>query len=211
MGYFFGCGGTTEPRRSYGPVVPCEDSGGGPEGDRFGLWGECLTQTLEWFQCKGCGRRHRWQADIAGSQVQCSCGSSVFCPELDVFGDSDSSDTLADPSASIIYAPAGEASTHFPGEVMALEGEASQALQLRRMKAGGLFGMGPFGEVVFWTVGAAVGFTVLVHALIVQWPVYIALAVVWAPISFAKCWKKIKRWQGNRSFMRALEEQFGDE
>lgn len=169
-----------------------------------------MTQTLEWFQCKGCGRRHRWQADIAGTEITCSCGKAVFCPELDVFGDSDGSDTLPDPSASIIYAPAGESSDHFPGEIISIEGESAGGLQLQRKRAGGLFGMGAWGEAVFWTLGAAVGFTLLVHALIVQWPVYIALTVVWAPFSFWKCYQKVKRWQGNRSLLRALEEQFGD-
>lgn len=169
-----------------------------------------MAQTLEWFQCRACGRRHRWQADIAGTEIQCQCGKLVFCPELDVFAEADSSDTLPDPSSSIIYAPAGEKSSHFPGEVLSVEGESDEGLQLRRMKAGGLFGMGPFGEAVFWTVGAAVGFALLVHALIVQWPVYIALTVVWAPFSFWKCYKKVKRWQGNRPLSRAFVEQIGD-
>ena len=177
------------------------------------MWGECLTQTLEWFQCKACGRRHRWQADIAGTEVQCSCGKLVFCPELDVFADpadSAGSDTLPDPLASIVYAPAGAGSSHFPGEFIPVEGGSGDGVRLQRKRAGGLFGLGAFGEAVFWTVGAAIGFALLVHALIVQWPVYIALTVVWAPISFWKCRKSVKRWQGNRSLVRAFEEQFGE-
>lgn len=35
---------------------------------------------IEWFQCKGCGRRHRWQADLAGKEVECACGDWVACP-----------------------------------------------------------------------------------------------------------------------------------
>jgi hypothetical protein len=168
-----------------------------------------LTQTLEWFQCKACGRRHRWQADIAGTEVQCQCGKLVFCPELDVFADPDSSDTLPDAVESLSQSP-GADDALAPGETLEIEGESDPSLQLRRMKSGGLFGLGRFGEAVLWTVGAAVGFALLVHALIVQWPIYIALTVVWAPISFLMCWKKIKRWQGNRSLVRAFEEEFGD-
>lgn len=171
-----------------------------------------LAQTLEWFQCKGCGRRHRWQADIAGAEIECSCGKTVFCPELDVFGDVDSpSDTVVSRTGAPVMGPAGLGSDHFPAEFVPIEGEAydpDAAPSYQRKRAGGLFGMGPFGETVFWLVGAAVGFTLIVHAIVLQWPIYIALTVIWTPLSFWKFHKKLKRWQGNRSLLRAFEEEF---
>ncbi len=165
-----------------------------------------MVQTLEWFQCKTCGRRHRWSADIAGTQVECACGAMVLCPELDVFDEPDADQTVMDPMAGVVPRPAGEgASDRFPSELVLEDAEAGPALQ--RKRGSGFLGMTPFQETVFWLVGAAVGFTLVVHALIVQSLIYIVLTVVWTPFSFVKFWLVKRRWQGNRGLIRAFEEE----
>jgi len=58
-------------------------------------------------------------------------------------------------------------------------------------------------------IGAAVGFSLITHAVIVQWWPYIVGTVLWTPFSFIKFWKVKGRWQGNRSLMRAFEEELG--
>jgi hypothetical protein len=167
-----------------------------------------VVQTLEWFQCKSCGRRHRWSADIAGSEVECQCGQMVLCPELDVFDHPDPEGTVLDPMAGVVTPrPAGEGEAdRFPTELV-LEGDEAPALQ--RKRGTGFLGMTMFQETLFWMIGAAVGFSLVVHAIVVQWPVYIVLTVLWTPFSFVKFWKVKGRWQGNRGFMRAFEEELG--
>lgn len=165
-----------------------------------------MASVLEWFQCKACGRRHRWAADIAGSDIECTCGTRVSCPRLE---DVEDEPTRHDPMDSAIDAP------HAPGVAMAgtpipLDDDDDAPIAYQRKRRGGFLGMGRFGEAVFWTVGAAFGVALLAHAIFVQWPVYIALTVVWLPISVIMCRKKIRRWQGNRSLLRALEEEFDD-
>lgn len=164
-----------------------------------------MAQVLEWFQCKACGRRHRWKAEIAGTEIECACGEGVLCPALDVASDpSDGSGTGVAPSAA---APAD--ADALPDEVIALEGEEGAGeIRYQRKRGAGLFGMGRFGEMVFWMVGAAIGFALLVHAIVLQWPAYVVATVIWAPISFWMARRKLKRWQGNRSLVRAIEEEF---
>jgi len=157
-----------------------------------------VSETLEWFQCKGCGRRHRWQADIAGSEIACPCGATVTCPEVETFADPDPADTVAEASLS--------------GARRAVRGPsaASEALVApaapRTVRGQGLT---PFTKALLWSIGAAIGFALLMHAIIVQLWWYIALTVVWTPLSFWKFIKARKRWQGNRSLKRAFLEQVG--
>jgi len=159
-----------------------------------------MTETLEWFQCKGCGRRHRWQADIAGTEVECSCGATVLCPEVEVFKEPDPEDTVADPGASGAHRSRIGRAAAGPQEV------ATDVVAPRTYRGGGL---SPFMKALLWSIGAAVGFILIIHALIVQTWWYIALTVIWTPISFAKFLKARKKWQGNRSLKRAFLEQVG--
>ena len=157
-----------------------------------------MPETLEWFQCKACGRRHRWRADIAGTEIVCTCGASAFCPEVEVFADADASDTIAGgaaeaggPARALRRADAGAE----------IEGPAQAP---RTYKGSGL---SPFAKALLWSFGAALGFTLLIHALVVQTWWYIALTVLWTPYSFLRFVKARRRWQGNRSLKRAFLEQ----
>ncbi len=160
-----------------------------------------MTETLEWFQCKTCGRRHRWQADIAGTEIECACGAMVECPEVETFADpdpADPADTVADP----VFSGGRRAARREPVESGTVETSAPP----RTVRGQG---MTPFTKALLWSIGAAVGFVLIIHAVIVQTWWYIALTVLWTPFSFWKFLKARKKWQGNRSLKRAFLEQVG--
>lgn len=172
-----------------------------------------MAQVLEWFQCKPCGRRHRWRADIAGTQIVCPCGKMVDVPELQTFDQGRSpEDTVLDSNGTGSRTRVLEA-VHDEIEPvsdfqLALERPKPQRSQ-SETKIRGLFGLGRTGEMVFWVLMAAVGLTAIIFAaIVVEW-YYIALAVVWGPLSFWKARKAEQRWQGNRSFSKAVEETIG--
>jgi len=172
-----------------------------------------LAQVLEWIQCKACGRRHRWRAEVAGTQIVCSCGKMVDVPELQAFeATAGPDDTMAAMGASrhgSAVLDARSAEMEPQGDIdLQLEG-AAPAASLRHTRVRGLFGMSAFGEFLFWGVMAAIGFTAIVFAAIVVEVYYIAAAVLWGPISFWKLRKAQRRWQGNRSFSRAVEDTIG--
>jgi hypothetical protein len=154
-----------------------------------------MAETLEWFQCKACGRRHRWKADIAGTEIPCACGSLAFCPEVEIFSDADASDTVVEPMPA---APAGP--PHRFAAELGVEAPAPPRTYRGR-------GLSPFTKALLWSIGAALGFILIIHAVIVQWWGYIILTVLWTPFSFWKFLKARKRWQGNRSLKRAFLEQ----
>ena len=159
-----------------------------------------MTETLEWFQCKSCGRRHRWQADVAGTEVKCQCGVMVLCPEVEVFAPGDPSDTVADPASSGVLRARGTRAASGGADTF----EAAPAAAPRTVRGGGLT---PFTKALLWSIGAAIGFVLFVHAVVVQTWWYIGLTVIWTPFSFLKFLKARKRWQGNRSLKRAFLEQ----
>lgn len=172
-----------------------------------------MVQILEWFQCKGCGRRHRWRAEIAGTEIECTCGAMVFCPELDVFGDKPTAeDTLGDPEATIADPEVTSLDELFPAQSgqYRLEGE-KDAESVRRVASGGLFGMSPTTEVVLWLVLTLIGFSMVVHAVIVQTIWYIVLACLIFPISLFKLMMAKRRWQGNRTFSQAVAQTLGSD
>jgi len=162
-----------------------------------------MTETLEWFQCKACGRRHRWQADIAGTEIECHCGKPVLCPALEVFSEPDPADTAMDPGASRGLRGAKA------GPIRRMEGEFDVEAPVAAPRTYRGSGLSPFAKALLWSIGAAIGFVLLMHAVIVQLWWYIALTVIWTPLSFWKFLKARKRWQGNRSLKRAFLEQVG--
>lgn len=161
-----------------------------------------MSDFIEWVQCKGCGRRHRWQAELAGTHIKCDCGQRVFIPEVDVSGEQ------GDPDATIVETVDSPTavSPGAGGDIDADVFGVDDISGLQRKKGAGVFGLGPFGEVILFFCFALVGFILLAHALIVQMWWYIVLTVVFTPVSFWKFNLKRKVWQGNRSFSRALQE-----
>ncbi len=141
----------------------------------------------------------------------------VFCPELEVFGETPgASDTLLDPAASAtrqrpVLEPEVEA--RFPAEdagMLEVEGGSGAHAPVSYTKVKGLFGMSRTGEFIFWILAAAVGFTFCVFAAVL-WDRYWAIpAGLWGPFSFWKVYRAKDRWQGNRTFSRAVRETLGD-
>lgn len=162
-----------------------------------------MAEVLEWFQCKGCGRRHRWRADIAGRNIQCSCGGTVLCPEVDV------SDASRSPHDTLVETADSEDSA-FGASFKAQPAAAGDDTYSPPVRMGrGLFGLSVQGEFVFWSVMALLGLSMLIHAIITQFWWYIALAVLIAPLSFWMFNRARRIWQGPRSFMKAVEQSLG--
>ncbi|MEO1129297.1 MAG: hypothetical protein AAFX05_06245 [Planctomycetota bacterium] len=170
-----------------------------------------MSEFLEWYQCKACGRRYRWRAEIAGQAQECVCGAEVFCPELDVFGAPEGpGDTLtAQPLAGLREAPAGsslEPAFDEPEFVPAGPTEPAPALPERPR---GAPQRGLFRVAIAWLVGVLLGIALVVHAIIVQATWSIISAAVWMPLSLTLFWFARERWQGGRSLRRAIEDELG--
>lgn len=86
---------------------------------------------------------------------------------------------------------------------------AAPPVASRGTKVRGLFGLDATGEFVLWILLAATGLTAIIFAAVLVEPYYIAGAAVWGPISFWKLRRAQRRWQGNRSFSRAVEDTIG--
>ncbi len=170
-----------------------------------------MTEILEWFQCKRCGRRHRWAAEIAGKSIACQCGQTVYCPEgVKVTEAAAPSDT--------IYEHTDSASASAP-EV--------DGLGLDDLTGGGSVAYGgplmgaaareAVKRFAVWTVMLLIAVAMVIHAITLwgirhTFPIYwgyFGLAVVLTPVALVKFVHAKRRWQRGRKFMVALEQSFG--
>jgi len=163
-----------------------------------------MAELLEWFQCKKCGRRQRWRAELAGRTVDCACGARVTVPDPELRIDSaDPEDTLsATGSAIAMDQTIGmDESSGAPVIPAAYSYGAAQR---------GIFGLTPFGELILWTILAAIGFVLAVFAAFnYKWTagwICGGIALIWAPVSLYKWRRAERRWQGYRKLARAVEE-----
>ena len=76
-------------------------------------------------------------------------------------------------------------------------------------KGGGIFGLSRQNEMMVFFGLTLAAFIMVVHAVIVQWTVYIVLSVLLVPIALWKFIPSYRAWRGNRSFKRAWAESFG--
>ncbi len=165
-----------------------------------------MAQAIEWFQCKKCGRRQRWSIEIAGRDVPCACGATVRCPEGPRLGGLDAADTQVEFAASMPASvdPAGAADPRFADlQRGASEAEEylSPAERERRRLAGKRF--------LIWTIMMLIGLALLIHAIITQWRIYIALTVLFAPVSFWMFLKTKRAFQRGKGFWTAVGESLG--
>lgn len=172
-----------------------------------------MGNALEWFQCKKCGRRHRWTAEIAGTSITCHCGTPVSCPRgASAPASTSSGNSVAGRSAQSFSDTVIE-DTESPSalspfdvfdrpeiQVSAVE-EVDRALSLEEITSARRFFVW-FGMMLF-------GLTMLIHALITQFWWYITLAVIFAPVSFWMFHKARRRWQRGRPFFQALVRSLG--
>lgn len=164
-----------------------------------------MADVLEWFQCKSCGRRHRWRADLAGKSITCACGRTVDCPDVELTDTSGLSGTGHETIAETASSPADQAfAQSFGGD-----GPAAADYVPPPRVGKGLFGLSVQGEFVFWSIMSLLGLAMLIHAVITTFWWYITLAVLIAPLSFWQ-WRRAKRvWQGPRKFWTAVEKSLG--
>lgn len=164
-----------------------------------------MAEALEWFQCKTCGRRQRWVAELAGRTFKCSCGGSVTCPKGVDLGDSAVGKDRAASFSDTMFEETGE-STRSPYETLdpeyfSIEAEAAAPPTLEEVRATKSF--------YVWTAGMLFGLAMLIHAIITQWTAYIVLAAIVVPITFFKFYRAQRRWRKGRSFSTALSRSLG--
>ncbi|MDX2114413.1 MAG: hypothetical protein SFZ24_02165 [Planctomycetota bacterium] len=171
-----------------------------------------MAQALEWFQCPSCGRRQRWTAEIAGRLVACSCGKEILCPKGLAIGESVAAadrvalsgsftDTLVESvdDASAVD-PLGGFDTMQGRLGVDLTGDEAPPTveELRARKS-----------FLVWGGLMLLGLSMLIHALITQWPVYIVLAVLLFPLSAFKFNSARRRFQRGRKFGTAVIRALG--
>lgn len=167
--------------------------------------GDELPEAVEWIQCNKCGRRQRWIAEMAGKTGQCSCGAPLLYPRGIDLNEPAARSSAGSFSDTIVEA-ADSPSARSPYESLDpeyFEVEAGAALPptIEERRATKSF--------YIWFVGMLVGLSMLIHALITQWQVYIIIAAITVPITFVKFFFAKRRWQKGRSFSEALSRSLG--
>lgn len=167
-----------------------------------------MAEALEWFQCKKCGRRQRWTADIAGKTITCSCGKEIVCPRGVTAGDSMAGRTSAGTFTDTMIEDVDSPSARSPldpfdsvASEIELTEEVERPLSMEEMRSTKQF--------YVWTGMMLFGLAMLIHAVITQFWWYIALAVIFAPLSFFKFHKARRRWQKGRPFWQTLARSLG--
>ncbi len=159
-----------------------------------------MEQALEWIQCKGCGRRHRWSVELAGRVVECSCGYAVEMPEgPDGDAGFDASDTIIED----VDSPTASAPDL---SEMGLDDLTADMLSASSRNLIGASARRAEVRMVWATVFLLLGIAVLIHAVFVQWREYIIAASILMPIALVMFFKCKSTWQRGRSFMRSLRE-----
>lgn len=172
-----------------------------------------MGEVLEWFQCSACGRRYRWNADIAGTYIRCQCGKSVLCPELDVFSPSqDMDNTILETVDSPTARSPSESMIGFDPIAAADETVGGETVRIRH-KGTGIFGLTTQGQLGLWFCLSLVALAAVIHAVITMWTAYIVVSVLLSPIAFINLWRVQRRWRRGRKLttaLRQLVEEWGD-
>ncbi len=172
-----------------------------------------MTEALEWFQCKECGRRQRWAAEWAGKQLTCSCGAKLVCPTGPAAQEAGAGDTLIE---------SADAPTTTSTWVQIIDREVKSSPRT----AGKLAAAGTVTSAaaraaskrfVIWTVVLLVGVAMVIHVAILWparhtfWPfwIYAGVAALTAPLALFKYGAAKRHWQRGRKFMEAFAQSLG--
>jgi hypothetical protein len=189
-----------------------------------------MAEALEWIQCKGCGRRHRWRAEIAGQEISCTCGKPVPVPEGPTSSLSSAGRTAvgqrATKSGSIsdtFVEDAESAANYTPDlyEAPPIPEEWERASASAALAPGQPRPLTPMerkaaNQFLVWTLAALFSLAMVVHVIFLAqyWPKfwwYTAAAVIAGPVSLFKFSKAKRRWQQGRPFWSALMHTLGTE
>lgn len=167
-----------------------------------------MADILEWFQCKSCGRRYRWNADIAGTEVRCQCGTPILCPELDSY--STRSGASEQTGSQTVIETVDSPTAMSPGDSVLAEQfempdveDKSQRVAIKH-KNTGAFGLTTNGLCLMWFILSLLGVALVIHAVVTTFWWYIAGAAIFAPIAFVKFFLVSRRWRRGRTWMTAL-------
>ncbi len=168
-----------------------------------------MVELIEWYQCRGCGRRLKWRAELVGRETECQCGSVVVCPELSGF---ELEEASPDSTMSATASGSMSGSVIAASQQEVLEVDLTEEVEPARCVHGEI----PWHrhinfKAVCWTGAALFGLSVGIFAVIMaEWP-WIVAAVIITPFTFWKWWKCERIWQGPRSLARAVEETLGEQ
>lgn len=165
-----------------------------------------MTEALEWVQCNGCGRRHRWTAERAGTKFACGCGHQIYCPEG---ASADQSLSLGDTMVEDIESPTAAApvAEDFGFELPPVGSAKSAFKPLIGAEA-----LRAERSMIIKSVWLFIGLFMVVHAIILYEQVqtnrlvqvYTGLAVLIFPLALFK-WNRARRhWQRGGTFIEAL-------
>jgi len=159
-----------------------------------------VGESLEWIQCKGCGRRHRWSPDVAGRVVECTCGSAIEMPEGPASG------PLSDPEATLIEDVDSPTASAPDLSELGLDDLAEDLRQARKRTLIGASARRAEKRLIWATVLWLVGIGVFIHALLVQWDAYIIASALITPFTTIFFLRAKRQWQRGRRFMTALSD-----
>lgn len=172
-----------------------------------------MAEALEWIQCKKCGRRHRWTAELAGRTFPCRCGTSIVCPDgpaVTSAGTMSGTRLPPDASFSDTIVESVDSPTARSPELGTIDAFQTQMMdEFASVRT--IEDIKSTNKFFIWGGLFLVGLSLLIHAVITQWPIYIGLTVVFTPLFFWKFYKAKKRWQKGRPFWQTLMRSLGME
>ncbi len=129
----------------------------------------------------------------------------MTCPQgLGVNGGAGASESFSDTIVEAADSPTARAPYEaLDPEIFEVGGEVSLPPTIEEVRATRAF--------FIWTFGMLFGLSMLIHAIITQWQVYIIIAALVVPITFWKFFRAKRRWQKGRSFSAALARSLGME
>ena len=169
-----------------------------------------MYEVPEFFTCFSCSRKYKWRAQDAGRTFRCRCGIKLRCPDPNAESQTAKEsldDTVADVTLEEAFDDIETQSTE-PSENSDnnIAIDYTEELVPRRV-SGGVFGLGPAGETIFWGAIALVCLSSFILAAFVpKWAYIVAGALsLWGILKFVKSWRN---WTRGRPWLECLDELF---
>jgi hypothetical protein len=171
-----------------------------------------MPTANESFLCFSCRRKYKWRSEDAGRTFRCQCGIKLRCPDPEA-EDWTAEESLDDTVTDVVLEEAFddiESATPTNQDLtisQSIESPDFAEEIVPRRVSGGLFGLGPAGEALFWGVVALVCLlSFILFAYVPGW-VYLIIGVVtfWGLWKFWVAWKN---WTRGRPWHECLDELF---
>ena len=169
-----------------------------------------MPESPDSFRCFSCNRKYKWRLQDAGRTFRCQCGMKLRCPDPNAesqTAEESLDDTVADVTLEEAFDDI-ETQPDQPSKNNAVN-EAVQYTEdfVPRSVSGGVFGLGPAGEAIFWGAIALVCLSSFILAAFVPKWAYLIAGVIslWGIWRFINSWKN---WTRGRPWLECLDELF---